>query len=256
MVFDRFTLKGKVAIVTGAGRGLGPTMALALAQAGAAVVAVARTEHEIQKTADAVSKLGKTGLAVAVDVADSKAVDRLVAHVAKELGSVDILINNAGGENGHSKPMTELGDEEWRQILSTNLTGAFYCARAAGRYMLNRGWGRVINVTCIYGARGSVNHAAYAAAKGGLIQFSQALALEWAEGGVTVNTLGLGWFEDHPQPQSAPPPEALEQLKRAIPVQRLGLPMDVESVLVYLASDASRYFTGQSIWLDGGILCR
>jgi NAD(P)-dependent dehydrogenase (short-subunit alcohol dehydrogenase family) len=254
MVFDRFTLEGKVAVVTGAGKGLGATMALSLAQAGAAVVAVARTEREIQKTVDAVSKVGKTGLAVPVDVTDSNAVDHLFAQVAMQLGSVDILVNNAGGEFGFSKAATELSDQEWGQILATNLTGAFYCVRAAGRYMLSRGWGRVINVTCIYGTRGSVNHAAYAAAKGGLMQFSRALALEWAKRGVTVNTLGIGWFED--QPQSQPEPEAREQLKRAIPVQRLGLPTDVESVVVYLASDASRYYTGQSIWLDGGILCR
>jgi NAD(P)-dependent dehydrogenase (short-subunit alcohol dehydrogenase family) len=254
MIFDRFTLEGKVAIVTGAGRGLGPTMALSLAQAGAAIVAVARTEGDIQKTADAVGKLGKTGLAMPVDVSDSKAVDQLVARVAMELGSVDILVNNAGGEFGLVKPMTELGDEEWRRILATNLTGAFSCTRAAGRYMLNRGWGRVINVTCIYGTRGSVNHAAYAAAKGGLMQFSQALALEWAKQGVTVNTLGVGWFENQASPQSDP--KARGRLQRAIPVQRFGLPTDVESALVYLASDASRYFTGQSLWLDGGILCR
>jgi NAD(P)-dependent dehydrogenase (short-subunit alcohol dehydrogenase family) len=252
MVFDRFTLQGKVAIVTGAGRGLGPTMALSLAQAGAAVVAVARTESEIQKTADAVTQLGKAGLALPVDVTDSRAVDRLVAQVVTQLGSVDILINNAGGEFGFSRPATELSDAEWEQILATNLTGAFYCTRAAGRHMLDRGWGRVINVTCLYGTRGGANHAAYAAAKGGLIQFSQALALEWAKRGVTVNSLGLGWFEGQPQPE----PRAVERLKRAIPVQRFGLPADVESVLVYLASDASRYYTGQSIWLDGGILCR
>jgi NAD(P)-dependent dehydrogenase (short-subunit alcohol dehydrogenase family) len=254
MVFDRFTLDGKIAIVTGAGRGLGQTMALALAQAGAAVVAVARTEREIRDTADAVGKLGKTGLAVPLDVTDSKAVDRLVERVALELGSPDILINNAGGEFGLAKAAIELGDEEWSQILHTNLTGAFYCARAVGRYMLKRGWGRVINVTCLYGTRGSVNHAAYAAAKGGLMQFSQALALEWAKRGVTVNALGIGWFES--QEALRTNSEAIEQLKRAIPVQRLGSPVDVESVLVYLASDASRYFTGQSIWLDGGILCR
>jgi NAD(P)-dependent dehydrogenase (short-subunit alcohol dehydrogenase family) len=254
MVFDRFTLEGKVAIVTGAGRGLGATMALSLAQAGAAVVAVARTEQEIQETVAAVTKLGKTGLALPADVTDSRAVDQLVAHVAIHLGSVDILINNAGGEFGLSKAVTELSDEEWRQILSTNLTGAFYCTRAAGRHMLDHGWGRVINVTCIYGARGSVEHAAYAAAKGGLMQFSQALALEWAKRGVTVNTLGIGWFEDQALPYLEP--EMREQLKRAIPVQRLGRPTDVESVVVYLASDASRYYTGQSIWLDGGILSR
>jgi NAD(P)-dependent dehydrogenase (short-subunit alcohol dehydrogenase family) len=252
MVFERFSLEGKVAIVTGAGRGLGPTMALSLARAGAAVVAVARTEREIQKTAAAIGQLGRTGLAVPADVTDSDAVDQLVARVAIELGSIDILVNNAGGELGPGKPATELSDEEWGQSLTTNLTGAFYCTRAAGRYMLNRHWGRVINVTCLYGARGSVNHVAYAAAKGGLMQFSQALALEWAKQGVTVNTLGLGWFED----QSQAEPDAIARLKRAIPVRRLGLSMDVESVLVYLASDASRYFTGQSIWLDGGILCR
>ena len=254
MVFDRFGLEGKVAIVTGAGRGLGATMALSLAQAGAAVIAVARTEREIRETAEAVRQIGKTGLAVPTDVTDSKAVDQLVERVSIEFGSVDILINNAGGENGLGKPLTELDDEEWRQILATNLTGAFYCTRAAGRHMLNHGWGRIINVTCIYGVRGGASQTAYAAAKGGLIQFSQALALEWAKRGVTVNTLGLGWFED--QPLAQPNAETRAQLKRAIPVQRLGTPMDIESVLVYLASDASRYFTGQSIWLDGGLLCR
>jgi NAD(P)-dependent dehydrogenase (short-subunit alcohol dehydrogenase family) len=254
MVFDQFTLEGKVAIVTGAGRGLGQTMALSLAQAGAAVVAVARREREIQETADAVSKVGKMGLAMSVNITDSKAVDQLVERVARDLGSVDILINNAGGEFGLVKAATELSDEEWSQILTTNLTGAFYCARAAGRYMLSRGWGRVINVSCIYGTRGSVNHAAYAAAKGGLLQFSQALALEWAKGGVTVNALGIGWFEHQRELQETP--EAVERLQRAIPARRLGLSSDVGSVLIYLSSEASRYFTGQSIWLDGGILCR
>jgi NAD(P)-dependent dehydrogenase (short-subunit alcohol dehydrogenase family) len=254
MVFDRFTLEGKVAIVTGAGRGLGRTMAVALAQAGASVVAVARTEGEIRETADAIRELGRVGLAVPLNVTDSGAVARLVDRVASEHGSVDILINNAGGEFGLAKAATELGDEEWSLILNTNLSGAFYCARAAGRFMLHRGWGRVINVACIYGMRGSVSHAAYAAAKGGLMQLTQALALEWAKQGVTVNTLGIGWFEGQRDLQAYS--DAVERLKRAIPVRRLGSPADVESVLVYLASDASRYLTGQSIWLDGGILCR
>jgi NAD(P)-dependent dehydrogenase (short-subunit alcohol dehydrogenase family) len=254
MVFDRFTLAGKVAIVTGAGRGLGRTMALALGHAGAAVVAAARTQREIQETAEAVRKLGGTALAVPLNVTDSRAVDHIVEQVVMDLGSVDILINNAGGEFGVDKAATELSDAEWSQVLGTNLTGAFYCARAAGRHMLNRGWGRVINIACIYGVRGSVNHAAYAAAKGGIMQFTQALALEWAKHGVTVNALGLGWFEG--AQALADDSEAITQLKRAIPVRRLGSSVDVEPVLIYLASDASRYCTGQSIWLDGGILCR
>jgi NAD(P)-dependent dehydrogenase (short-subunit alcohol dehydrogenase family) len=254
MVFERFSLDGRVALVTGAGRGLGQAMALTLARAGAAVVAVARTESDIQETVEGVRKLGKVGLAVPLDVTDSNAVDRSVECIAAEFGHIDILVNNAGGEFGLSMPVTSLGDAEWSQILTTNLTGAFYCIRATGRHMLHHHWGRVINVSCVYGARGSINHAAYAAAKGGLMQMSQALALEWAGQGVTVNTLGIGWFERHQQLEVQP--EAFESLRRAIPARRFGTPNDIESALIYLASDASRYFTGQSIWLDGGVLCR
>jgi NAD(P)-dependent dehydrogenase (short-subunit alcohol dehydrogenase family) len=254
MVFDQFALDGKIAIVTGAGKGLGQTMALTLAQAGAAVVAVARTEQEIQETAHAVRKIGKTALAIPLNITDSKAVDRVIEEVVRDLGSIDILINNAGGEFGFNKPATDLSDEEWSQILTTNLTGAFYCTRAAGRCMLSQGWGRVINVTCIYGTRGSVNHVAYASAKGGLLQFSQALALEWAKRGVTVNTLGLGWFDS--QQELTGDRETIEQLQRAIPGRRLGISSDLELALIYMSSEASRYFTGQSIWIDGGILCR
>ncbi|HXH13357.1 MAG TPA: SDR family oxidoreductase [Alphaproteobacteria bacterium] len=254
MVFERFGLAGKVAIVTGAGRGVGREMALALARAGADVVVSARTPKELEGTINAVRQVGRRGLAVPVDVTDSGAVNRLVDRVVLDLGSVDILVNNAGGEFGANKPVTSILDQEWEQVLHTNLTGAFYCTRAVGRHMLGRGWGRVINVACVYGVRGSINHAAYAAAKGGLLQFTQALALEWARQGITVNALGLGWFEG--QGELATQPETVERLQRAIPGRRLGHPSDLASALVYLASDASRYLTGQTIWLDGGILCR
>jgi NAD(P)-dependent dehydrogenase (short-subunit alcohol dehydrogenase family) len=254
MVFERFTLAGKVAIVTGGGRGLGRTLALTLAQAGAAVAAIARSARDIQETAEAVRSIGGTGLAVPTDITDSGAVNQMVERVATELGEVDILVNCAGGELGLSKAAVDLRDEEWAQVLSTNLTGAFYCTRAAGRRMLRRGCGRVINVACLYGVRGSINHAAYAAAKGGILQLTQALALEWARLGVTVNALGIGWFEgqEHLSAQS----EHTESLRRAIPLARFGQGTDVEAALLYLASDASRYLTGQTIWLEGGILCR
>jgi NAD(P)-dependent dehydrogenase (short-subunit alcohol dehydrogenase family) len=122
------------------------------------------------------------------------------------------------------------------------------------RWMLEHGCGRVINVACIYGTRGSINHVGYAAAKGGVIQLTRALALEWARRGVTVNTLGLGWFEG--QTQLVLDPDATDQLRRALPALRLGRLSDVETAIIYLASDTSRYLTGETIWLDGGILCR
>jgi NAD(P)-dependent dehydrogenase (short-subunit alcohol dehydrogenase family) len=254
MVFERFQLAGKVAIVTGAGRGLGRQMAIALASAGADVVVCARSANELQEAANAVQQTGRRALMVAADVTDSGAVSRLVDQVVTDFGGIDILVNNAGGEFGVNKPATDIRDQEWARVLNANLTGAFYCTRAVGRHMLIRGWGRVINVACLYGVRGSINHAAYAAAKGGLLQLTQALALEWAHQGVTVNALGLGWFEG--QSEFAAQRETIEHLLRAIPRRRLGHPRDLESALVYLASDASRYLTGQTLWLDGGILCR
>jgi NAD(P)-dependent dehydrogenase (short-subunit alcohol dehydrogenase family) len=252
MVLDRYALDSKVAVITGAGRGVGRAMALALAKAGASVVAVARTEKDLQETAKAIQDLGRRAIALPTDVTNSEAVNRMIARVVSEFGGVDILVNNAGGEFDANKPAVELADHEWSQVLAVNLTGAFYCARAAGRWMLERGWGRVINVACIYGTRGSIDHAGYAAAKGGVIQLTQALALEWARRGVTVNALGLGWFEG----ERSASPDTAERLKRAIPALRFGRPRDVEASLVYLASDASRYLTGQTLWLDGGILCR
>jgi len=254
MVLERFSLEGKVAVVTGAGRGIGRTMALTLAQAGAEVAAIARTEAEIEETADLIRKIGRRGLAVPTNVTDSRAVNRMVDRVTTDLGSVDILVNNAGGELGVSKAAVDVSDEEWAQALSTNLTGTFYCARAAGQLMQQRRWGRVINVACIYGIRGSINHVAWAAAKGGVLQLTQALALEWAKMGVTVNALGVGWFEGQQALQDQS--ERVESLKRAIPLARFGQPMHLQAALVYLASDASRYLTGQAIWLDGGVLCR
>jgi 3-oxoacyl-[acyl-carrier protein] reductase len=193
-------------------------------------------------------------LAVPADVCDSSAVNHLVERTIAEFGRVDILVNNAGGEFGANKPVTEIHDDEWARVLGVNLTGVFHCARAVAQHMLARSWGRIINVACPYGVRGCVNHAAYAAAKGGVLQLTQALALEWARGGVTVNALGIGWFEG--QAESFAQAEVLERLQRAIPVRRLGQADDVETLLTYVASDASRYLTGQTIWLDGGILCR
>jgi 2-deoxy-D-gluconate 3-dehydrogenase len=258
MVLESYALSTKVAIVTGAGRGVGRRMALALASAGASVAAVSHTEKGLRETAQALQAVGPRALAFSADVTSSEAVDQMMTRVVSDLGGVDILVNNAGGEFNTSKPAIELADHEWSQVLAVNLTGAFYCARAAGRWMLDHGGGRIINVACVYGTRGSINHVAYAAAKGGVIQLTNALALEWAKRGITVNTLGLGWFEGQFEGQEGGlgDPDTVERLRRAIPALRLGRPRDIDTALIYLSSDASRYLTGQTLWLDGGILCR
>jgi NAD(P)-dependent dehydrogenase (short-subunit alcohol dehydrogenase family) len=254
MDLDKYALSSKVAIVTGAGRGVGRSMALALARAGASVAAVSHTEKDLHETAQALQAVGPRALAFSADVTSSEAVDQMIARVVSDLGTVDILVNNAGGEFNASKPAIDLADHEWSQVLAVNLTGAFYCARAAGRWMLEHGGGRIINIACVYGTRGSINHVAYAAAKGGVIQLTSALALEWAKHAITVNTLGFGWFEG--QEGVWRDPATGERLRRAIPALRLGRPRDIDTALIYLSSDVSRYLTGQTIWLDGGILCR
>lgn len=251
---ERNQLEGKIAIVTGAGRGLGRTLALALAQAGADVVAAARSEAEIQETAAAVKDMGRRGLAIPTDVTDSAAVDRMVEGVRTEWGHIDILVNNAGGELGFSKPAVDLGDNEWAQVLHLNLTGAFYCVRAAGRWMIQQRYGRIINIACLHGSRGSIDHAAYAAAKGGLLQLTRALALEWATFGVTVNALGIGWLEG--QQELLDQPERAERLRRGVPLNRLAHAGDAGAVVVYLASAGARYVTGAEVWVDGGWGCR
>ncbi|RMF86127.1 MAG: glucose 1-dehydrogenase [Nitrospinota bacterium] len=250
MVWEELKLEGKVALVTGGGRGLGRSMALALAEAGADVVVAARTRDQIEQTAAEIKKLGKRGVAIPADVTVWEQVQSLVDQVVSMLGRIDILVNNAG--QGLSKPLMETSAEEWTAVLQTNLTGMFYCCKAVGKYLLAQRSGKVINIASGLGERGLPNSTAFAASKGGVIQLTRCLALEWAPYQVQVNAIGPGWFPDSPGGQESR--RYGERLERFIPLGRRGRPEDLQGVVVYLASSASDFMTGEVIFVDGGVL--
>lgn len=250
MIIEEFRLDGKVAIVTGGGRGLGKIMALALAEAGAEIAVTARTLAEIEKTAEEIKKLGRRALAIPTDIRKAKEVEQMAARTVAEFGKIDVLVNNAG--LGLEKPFQEISEKEWQEVIDTNLTGVFICCRTVGKYMLERGEGRIINIASGLGVRGVEKGAAYCASKGGVIMLTKALALEWAPHKIYVNAIGPGWFP--PSPGGQDYKDAGDRLERFIPMKRRGRPEEIAGAVIYLASDSASFITGETIWVDGGIL--
>ena len=248
-ILDRFRLDGKVAIVTGAGRGLGQVMSLALAEAGAHIVAVARTQSQLDETAAQVRERGVRCLTVRCDVADSTQVNDMVRKALDEFGRIDILINNAGTfGTGFGKRLEELTDEEWRQGIDANLTSAFYCARAVAPLMAGQKSGKIINVTSGWGMRAARNLFSYPVAKGGLLQLTKALAITYAQDNVQVNAIAPGLF-----------PHFLPEEQRAgrgryVPVGRTGEDWELGPLAVFLCSEAANHITGETVVIDGGAL--
>ncbi|HUS82002.1 MAG TPA: SDR family NAD(P)-dependent oxidoreductase [Dehalococcoidia bacterium] len=255
MVLERFALTGKVAIVTGAGRGLGREMALALAKAGAHVVAAARTQAQIEATASQVQAMGggQRALALQTDVRDSRQVDRLIARCLDEFGRVDIMLSNAGiGESwGAGKALGDFADDDWRMSIDLNLSSVFYCARAASRPMIEQGGGVIINLSSGTALRGFPQNMAYNAAKAGVLSLTKSLAMMLARHNIRVNCIVPGFVAQAP---AATPEEAEQRRQRGrfVPVQRLGEAWELGPLAVFLASDASSYLTGQGIAIDGG----
>ena len=248
---ELFNLKDRVAIVTGGSRGLGQEMAEGLAEAGASLMLCARRDEWLTPTVDAFRARGFTVEGMLCDVSKAADVQSVVDKTVSRFGKVDVLINNAG-VTWAAEP-EDLPLEKWQKVVDINLTGAFLFAQAAGRDMLKRKWGRIINIASIAGMHASVNgphYAPYAATKAGLIGLTKELAVSWARKGIRVNAIAPGFFHSRLADGAIAMNEAA--IKASSPIPRVGDAGELKGVAVFLAADASNYITGQTIVVDGG----
>jgi len=246
-----FSLSGRVALVTGASRGLGQAIALALGAAGAAVACAARSLEQGEATAGDIGAGGGQSVGVRLDVTRPGDIVRAVAQANAALGPIDVLVNNAGITL--DKPTLEVTDEEWETVLATNLTSMFRCARAVVPGMIERGGGKVINVGSMYGIIGVPRYAAYCASKAAVGALSRSLAVEWARHNIQVNCLAPGYMSTD-IPRAAMADEKTRALFFSkVPARRIGEPVEAGWLAVYLASPASDFMTGQTLYLDGGM---
>lgn len=251
-----FNLQGRVAVITGASSGLGTQMAHGLAAQGADVVLLARREDKLRKVAEDIeSKYGVKAHPIACDVTQLASVQAAVQATLDQFGKVDILINNAG--IGSVVPAEKMEDEVWEHNLSIDLTGVFRTAREFGKVMLEAGYGRIINISSMYGMVGNsaAPASAYHAAKGGVVNLTRALAAEWATRGVTVNCICPGYFETELTADTLKTEEFTSYMERTVPLQRYGNTGELNSAACFLAADESSYVTGVILPIDGGYTC-
>lgn len=249
MTAIEFSLEGKVAIITGAGRSWLKTLASCLAEAGADVALASQDEKQAREAAKEIKRWNRRAMTIPTDVTSHPQVEEMAAKVISHWGKVDILVNSLDIQ--FAKPLLEVADEEWHRVMATNLTGVFLCTKAVGKYMTERKGGKVITISSCLADRGLSNSTAYCASKAGVNAFTRALALEWARENIQVNAIGIGWFSEKTIHEDGEPTDALV---RYIPMHRLGRPDDLGMLLVYLASGASSYVTGQTYYVSGGAM--
>jgi 3-oxoacyl-[acyl-carrier protein] reductase len=242
-------LSGQVALVTGASQGLGQAMAIRLGAAGAKVVCVARNAEKLAGTVATITDAGGTAIAVPCDVADSDAVQKVIDDVIEKWERLDILVNNAGITRDTLIP--RMGDDDWDDVMRTNLRGPFLMTRTATRHMMSQRYGRIINISSVSGLMGNPGQSNYSASKAGLIGFTRTVAKELAKRKITANAICPGFIESE---MSAAVGEAIiAEAKKRIPARRLGTPEEVADLVLFLASPAAAYITGQVLTIDGGM---
>jgi NAD(P)-dependent dehydrogenase (short-subunit alcohol dehydrogenase family) len=246
-----FDLSGKVAIVTGASRGLGQTFGRALAQAGADLVITSRTLDSLRRFEQELEGMGRRAVPLELDVRNEGSIRQMIADAVKAFGQIDILVNNAGC-NVRKKAIDVTWDD-WNLVIDTNLRGAFFVAQSVAKEMLPRGRGRIINIGSVTSVFGYAGLGPYGASRGGIRQLTMSLADDWGPHGITVNCLAPGWFRTDQNKVMYEDPEWVAYLVDRIPMRRPGKPSDLEGPVVFLASDASQYITGQTLLVDGGI---
>jgi len=243
-------LDGRVAIVTGASRGLGRAMAVALAEAGADVALAARSQPDLEETARLVAATGRRPLAVATDVTVYAQVEALVERTVTELGGLHVVVNNSG--IARVAPLAQMSPEDFRAVLEVNLIGTFNGCRAAAAHLIAQKSGKIVNVASMLAQVGLPGYSVYSASKSGITGFTRALAVEWARHSIQVNAIAPGWFVTDMNADAFGDPRVRERLLRDIPARRTGRLDEIGPLVVYLASAASDFMTGQTLFLDGG----
>ena len=251
MTENLFDLTGQVAMVTGTSRGLGQYFARALAQAGADLVLTSRhrdTLHDFEKE---ITAMGRRAMCLELDVRDYDSIQTMAREAEAAFGQIHILVNNAGCNV--RKPALDVTWDDWNLVVETNLRGSFFVAQAVARGMIAKGYGRIINIGSVTSVFGYAGLAPYGATRGGIRQMTMSLADDWGKHGVTVNCLAPGWFRTEQNKVMYEDAQWVEYLVERIPVKRAGQPHDLDGAVVFLASEASRYVTGQTLLVDGGI---
>ncbi len=246
----RFGLDGKVALITGASMGIGRGLATALAGAGATVVPASRTEAALEELASEIDDAGGRAIPMPLDVRDVDSIRTTFARVKDELGSLDIVVNNAG--LGANHPAEDVTQDDWDDMMNVNLRGLFFCCQAAGRIMLEQGSGRIVNMSSQAGVVGIRDHVVYSASKGGVNLLTKVLALEWSSRGVTVNAVAPTFIRTPGTAERLDRPEFLEDVLTRLPIGHVGTIDDVAGAVIYLASPAGAMVSGHILLVDGG----
>lgn len=243
-----FNLKDKIAIVTGASQGIGKSISEIFSIAGAHVVCLARNKDRLKELVSEISKNGNSASYISCDVSDGNSIEDALRSVVKDYKQIDILVNNAGITK--DSLILRMKEQNWDQVMNTNLKGAFYSTKIVIRHMMKKKYGRIINITSIVGLQGNPGQSNYAASKAGLIGFSQSIAKEVASRGITVNCIAPGWIET--EMTNDIPQDIKENIIKNIPIGKTGAAEDIANTALFLSSKEAKYITGQTITVDGG----